>query len=104
MRHEVEVTAEVWAEVVREAATEPERVGGNFMYGDVVLREDPTRRRTELAYAQRELNLGSILGDLRIGGADITRFEYYAAPLRIELDSELRELLSGTWDERDPQL
>ena len=39
------------------------------MYGDVPVRDDPTCALIELAYAQRDLTLGSILGDLRRNGA-----------------------------------
>jgi hypothetical protein len=98
----LELTAEVWAEVEQKGEPDRFRVGGNFMYAELSLGEDPTRSLIDIAYEQRELNLGGILGDLRIGGADVTRFECYAAPFRVELDESLRELLSGTWDERDP--
>ena len=100
---EIEVTAEVWAEVEEDGQHGPVRVGGNFMHSWVLLREDPTSQLMEIAHEQRELNLGCILGDLRIGGADVTRFECYAAPFRVELDDDLREQLSGTWDEREPR-
>jgi hypothetical protein len=97
----LEVTAEVWADIEQEG--ERFRVGGNFMGGELAAREDPTRSLIDLAYEQRDLNLGCILGDLRIGGADVTRFECYAAPFRVELDDGLRAALAGRWDERDPR-
>jgi hypothetical protein len=62
-----------------------------------------TKPLIELALEQRELNLGTAFGDARIAGADVTRFECYAAPFRVELDDRLRAVLGGTWDERDPR-
>ena len=49
-------------------------------------------------------HLGDALGDLRIAGEEVTRFEVYAAPFRIELTPGLMKLLSGRWDERDPRI
>ena len=57
----------------------------------------------ELAQHQRDANLGVLLGDLRRAGYDVTRWEFYASPFRIELSDELREQLSGHWKEREPR-
>jgi hypothetical protein len=43
------------------------------------------------------MNLGPAFGDARIAGADVTRFECYSAPFRIELGADLRAILAGTW-------
>jgi len=40
---------------------------------------------------------------MRSGRLDLTRFEFYSAPFRIEPTSTLRERLSGTWEGREPQ-
>jgi hypothetical protein len=63
----------------------------------------PTKPLIELALSQRELNLGTAFGGARMAGADVTRFECYSAPFHVELDDGLREVLAGTWDERDPR-
>jgi ATPase subunit of ABC transporter with duplicated ATPase domains len=42
------------------------------------------------------------LGDLRIGGSETTRWEFYAAPFRIELADDLRERLRMSWEDREP--
>jgi hypothetical protein len=100
--HPLEVSAEIWIDIDHEGETL--RFGGQTAFGDLPLGEDPTKPLIDLALSQRDMNLGSALGDARIGGFDITRFECYAAPFRIELDDQLRSVLSGTWDERDPRV
>lgn len=52
----------------------------------------------------RDGHLGDLLGDLRIGGSDTTRWEFYAAPFRIELGDDLRERLRGSWEGREPHV
>jgi ABC-type Fe3+/spermidine/putrescine transport system ATPase subunit len=42
------------------------------------------------------------LGDLRIGGSETTRWEFHAAPFRIELADDLRERLRMSWEDREP--
>lgn len=49
-------------------------------------------------------HLGDVLGDLRIAGEDVTLFEVYTAPFRIELTPGFMKLRSGRWDERDPRI
>jgi hypothetical protein len=100
-RQELGISAEVWVEVERDGVRS--RHGGQTAFGELVLGEDPTKPLIELALQQRELNLGTAFGDARIAGADVTRFECYAAPFRVELDDELRVVLGGTWEERDPR-
>jgi hypothetical protein len=36
---------------------------------------------------------GDLLGDMKRGGCDLTRFEFYASPFHIELDEALQEAL-----------
>jgi hypothetical protein len=98
---ELEISVEVWVEVERDGVRS--RHGGQMAFGELVLGEDPTKPLIELALDQREQNLGTAFGDARIAGADVTRFECYSAPFRVELDEELRAVLVGTWDERDPR-
>ena len=97
----LKVAAEVWVEIERGGVRS--RHGGQTGFGEIVLGHDPTGPLVELALQQRESNLGTAFGDARIAGADVTRFECYAAPFRMELDEELRAALSGSWDERDPR-
>jgi hypothetical protein len=92
----------VWIEVEQDG--ERIRNGGPVCSGLLlVLGEDPTRSLVDLAMQQRDTNLGTVLGDVRIAGADVTRFECYSAPFHIELDDALRDILAGSWDERDPR-
>ena len=79
------------------------RVGGTVRRGDAVsLSGDPTTSLLEIAHDARETHLGDLLGDLRISGSDLTRFEFYAAPFHIELAEDLRERLQGSWRGRPP--
>jgi hypothetical protein len=96
----LEVSAEGWVEVERDGGRS--RHGGQTAFRDLVLGEDPTKPLIELAFDQREENLGTAFGDARIAGADVTRFECYSAPFRVVLDEYLRAVLADTWDERDP--
>lgn len=67
-----------------------------------MLGEDPTKPLIDLALGHREQNPGTALGDARIEGADVTRFECCSAPFQVEFDDEFRAILAGTWDEREP--
>jgi hypothetical protein len=84
---------QVFAEV--ELDTGVDRIGGTRWGPALVpLSGDPTKLIVESAYDGR-LHLGDLYGDLRsaplsFGG----RWELYAAPFRLELDSALEELLS----------
>jgi hypothetical protein len=98
---DLEFSAEIWVEVEQDGSRA--RHGGQITFGELVLGEDPTRPLIELALDQREQNLGTAFGDARIAGVDVTRFECYSAPFRVELDEGLREVLGGTWHERDPR-
>lgn len=60
---------------------------------------DPTTVLVEAGRRTHEL-LGNLLGDLRREGHDITRWEIYAAPFRIELTDEVRDLLGSRLPER----
>ena len=87
-----------------EADGEPVRVLGTYgERAEVGTAEDPTTALVGAAHEYREGHLGDILGDLRRDGADITRFEFYAAPFRIELAADLRDRLKGLWNEREPR-
>lgn len=94
------VSAELWVDVESDGGRW--RHGGQWAFGEFRLGEDPTNPLIDLAFAQRENNLGGLLGDLRREGVDVTRFECYSAPFRVELDAQLRAVLAGTWTERDP--
>jgi hypothetical protein len=64
----------------------------------------PSRWAGELeARDARDTHLGDLLGDLRIGGCDVTRFEFHAAPCHIELADELYDLLAASWREHPPR-
>ncbi len=62
---------------------------------------DPTYPLARVAYDVRE-DLGVIVGDLRIAGDDVTRFEVYSAPFRIQLTERLAHHVAGRWRYRDP--
>ena len=79
------------------------RVGGSVGHGSSVSQAaDPTTELLRIAHDARDTDLGDLLGDLRIGGLDVTRFEFHAAPFRIELGDTLRERLANSWRERPP--
>src|SRR5256885_7311209 len=75
-----------------------ERIGGAQSLGnEVALGRDPTSRLLEIAEMAREV--GDALSHLRIAGFKISRWEFYAAPSRLELEAELAARLEGSWDE-----
>jgi hypothetical protein len=87
---DVVVELELFADVVLEHG--PEHRRGPVHFAEIELDHDPTNQLLEAAHTARELNLGTIFGDLMIGGpTDLTRFELYAAPFRVELTDELRD-------------
>ncbi len=93
--------AQVFAEL--EDDGERYRVGGTSRVGTAVpLCDDPTTALVRIAQRAREDHLGDLLGDLRRGGCDATRFEFYATPFHIELADDLRECLVASWQERPP--
>jgi hypothetical protein len=98
---EVRVEVEPFAEL--DVNGECRRLGGGFGFATLALCGDPTTELIAAAHTERELNLGNLLGDMRISGFDVTRFELYSAPFRIELTDELREELAGTWASRNPR-
>jgi hypothetical protein len=73
--------------------------------GSLGLPIDVTRDPTVelLALAQGDVRENGPFGDLRRSGFDVTRWEYYAAPHRLELSEHLRERLAGAWKERPPR-
>src|SRR5437899_8702980 len=70
---EVRVEVQVFAEL--EDGGRHYRIGGTTTRGHVSLTGDPTTALCRIADDARETHLGDLLGDLRIGGMDITRFE-----------------------------
>jgi hypothetical protein len=100
---EIPVVAQVFVEV--EDVGRRYRVGGTTVlssgYG-IAPGSDPTTDLVRIAYETREEHLGDLLGDMRMGGCDVTRFEFYAAPFEIELAAPLREALAGSWRDRPP--
>jgi hypothetical protein len=79
------------------------RIGGTIHGGTSVSpAADPTSTLLRIAKEARS-HLGDLLGDLRIGGCDVTRFEFHATPHRIELASDLRDRLATSWHERPPR-
>ena len=104
-----EETSEVFVEVEVFADLEEHgrryRMGGTVGRGAAVsLSGDPTTSLLEIAHDARELQLGNLLGDLRISGSDLTRFEFYAAPFHVELAHDLRKRLEGSWRGRPPRV
>jgi hypothetical protein len=99
---EVMIEVQVFAELEEDGAHQ--RIGGTSATGKVVpLSDDPTKALTQIAQEAREMHLGDLLGDLRRSGCDVTRFEFYATPFKIELAEDLRQRLAGSWRERPPR-
>lgn len=99
---EVMIEAQVFAEIEDDGACQ--RIGGTSTAGNVVtLSDDPTKALVQIAQGAREGHLPDLLGDLRSGGCDVTRFEFYATPFQIELAEDLRERLGRSWRERPPR-
>ncbi len=101
--NEVFVEVQVFADVEDDGRRY--RIGGTVQQGEGVrLSDDPTTALLRIAQEARQLHLGNLLGDLRRSGSDITRFDWYAAPFRIELAQDLRERLRGSWRDDPPSL
>jgi hypothetical protein len=101
---ETPVVAQVFAEV--DDGARRYRVGGTTVLSPgfgIAPGSDPTTALVRIAYETREEHLGELLGDMRIGDCDVTRFEFYAAPFKIELAAPLREALVGSWRDRPPR-
>jgi hypothetical protein len=96
------VSWHLWAVLEREGETA--RFGG-YRGGDDAVRldADPTSALLQIAEdARTSGNLGNLFGDMHRAEMDITRFEFYSAPFRIELSQGLREALRGAWKKREP--
>lgn len=66
------------------------------------LGRDPTT--VLFRYADDAWENQQLMGDIGHGDIDITRFEFYAAPHRVELSPALRERLATTpWKGRPPR-
>ena len=101
---EVAIEAQVFTDVADDGRRY--RVGGVTAWSEgwvLASGFDPTSALVAIADEMRE-NLGDLLGDMRRGGCDVTRFEFYASPFRIELDDPLREALGDRWNERPPRV
>lgn len=90
---------ELFVEVVEHSSLV--RQGGPLSSAVIDIPADPTYPLARLAYDFR-LDLGVIVGDLRMAGDDVTRFEVYAAPFRIQLTDRLAHHFAGRWRYRDP--
>jgi hypothetical protein len=99
---EVMLAVQVFVDLDNEGSRS--RVRGTVTAGEAVpLSEDPTRALVRIAQEARDMHLGDLLGDVRRGGCDVTRFEFYATPFQIELADDLRERLTESWRERPPR-
>jgi hypothetical protein len=78
-----------------------QRWGGSSFGTAIDATADPAVALLELA--QGDVRMNGPFGDLRRSGYDVTRWEYYAAPHRLELSAELSERLAGAWKERPPR-
>ena len=100
--NQILIEVQVFAEVEEDGRRY--RMGGTVQRGAAVSRSgDPTTPLLEIAHEARDTHLGNLLGDLRMSGSDLTRFEFYAAPFRIELAEDLREHLKASWRGRPPR-
>jgi len=90
------VDAGTFAEI--EVDGEVDRMGGAQSLGNrVELDRDPTKQLLEIADRVREY--GDALSHLRIAGLWISRWDFSAAPARLELEPELAARLQGSWKE-----
>ena len=90
------VDAGTFAEI--EVDGEVHRIGGAQSIGNQVgLGADPTSQLLEIAERVREL--GDALSHLRIAGFRISRWDFHAAPARLELEPELAARLQDSWKE-----
>lgn len=97
------IAAQSFAEVLDNGRRKKWPSGSTSFYDLPPRDTDPTTGLLGMAYGERQ-NLGGLLGDLRrANDYDITRWEFYALPFRVELRPELFEHLRGTWKERDPK-
>ena len=79
------------------------RLGGSWgMERPISLNEDPTSALLEIVKEER-YHLGNLFGDLRMGNMDVTRWEFYAAPFKVELSPQLQARLAGAWQGRAPE-
>jgi hypothetical protein len=78
-----------------------QRWGGSSFGTAIDVTADPALALLELA--RGDVRQDGPFGDLRRGGYDVTRWEYYSAPHRLELSEKLRERLDGAWKERPPR-
>jgi hypothetical protein len=53
--------------------------------------EDVTNQLMAIAHEAREVHLGDLLGDLGRQGRELARWDFCAAPFRVELSDALRE-------------
>ena len=91
----VVIKAQVFVDV--KANGRVERVSGTQWWPqEIWLDRDPTNQLIERAYDGR-FHLGDLYGDLWITGSGPSRWEFYAAPFRVELSAELREILRDRW-------
>jgi hypothetical protein len=66
-------------------------MGGSVAGGhELDLGVDPIKPLLEIAHESREWHLPDLLGDLRAGGTLVSRWDFYAAPFRIQLSEELQ--------------
>lgn len=99
---QVEVEIQVFADLQDERGTH--RVAGPVDGATVDRTADPTTGLIHLAQEARDLHLGDLLGDVRIRGCNVTRFELYFVPFHIELSSELNDEFARVWNGRRPSL
>lgn len=65
--------------------------------------EDPTTALIAVAHANHEF-LGEVVGDMRMAGHDVTRWEVLAAPFAVHLEPALADRLAAAWSPRAPGL
>jgi hypothetical protein len=97
LRMEIEAFAEI------DTDGETRRYGAAFRPYELPGDGDPAAQLVDNVNKHRESDLGNHLADMKQSGLDVTRFELYSAPFRIELSDDLRAKLAGKWRERDPR-
>jgi len=97
----VEVRASLFVEIEEDDGGRSVIQGWSPATARIDLTSDPTSALVQLARDARDED--DLLGDV-LRDEDLTRFEYHAAPHRIELAPDLRERLeAANWRDRPPR-
>jgi hypothetical protein len=94
---------QVWAELKSDGAVH--RLGGTA-WGplEIPLDSDPTKQVIDAAYEGRNRHFGDLYGHLAMGSEDLSQWDLYSAPFRVEIadnmPARLHALLSSGAESR----